>query len=347
MDAIIAEASEIAGRLDAADYSGPVPLRPSSPATRRTNWFFFVQAAPIRPSSDGFACRFQAVFRVPSICQGHATIASPPPSGAAFATRTDKSTGYKTNDALSVCLRYRNRHVGVAQFLNKRTGRFDSEDTDRALALSATLAIRVGEFMSDPRRIAEMGHAPRSNRYKVTIMLADLTNDAKLFDSLDSSVITDLLNQYFQEPGYNRDLPWRNDRPVYRRRCFTDLQYRPAAGCPGIVCGGRRRGDACGFSQSQAALGHARLRWGGNALCAIRAVVRFGQPCRGRTCSGTPHCGDRTGSERGGRCVRGRAPRPRYDLHDAGSSRRTACRHQVSGKSFADCRRVVLFEVPG
>jgi class 3 adenylate cyclase len=37
------------------------------------------------------------------------------------------------------------------------------------------------------------------NQYKVTIMVVDLTGYAKLFDRLDSSIITDLLNQYFQE----------------------------------------------------------------------------------------------------------------------------------------------------
>ena len=48
-----------------------------------------------------------------------------------------------------MCLRDRAGPVGVAQFLNKRSGQFDSADAERAEALCATLAIRVGNFLSD------------------------------------------------------------------------------------------------------------------------------------------------------------------------------------------------------
>jgi class 3 adenylate cyclase len=129
------------------------------------------------------------------------TIASPPASSVSFATRTDRIVDYKTSEALSVPLRYKNQRVGVAQFLNKRTSKFESADADRAQALCATLAVRVGDFVSDTRNLIELAHAPRRNQHKVTIMIMimDLSNYARLFEALDVSVITDMLNQYFQE----------------------------------------------------------------------------------------------------------------------------------------------------
>jgi hypothetical protein len=150
LDAIISESAEIAERLNATDYSVLVPAPTSIPGDTPDQLVFLCASGsqssklrwvrvPISTSLSG------AVY-----LSGKATIASPPPSGAAFSTRTDKVTDYKTNEALSVCLRYRNQHIGVAQFLNKRSGRFDSEDSDRAATLCASLSIRVGDFMSDP-----------------------------------------------------------------------------------------------------------------------------------------------------------------------------------------------------
>jgi class 3 adenylate cyclase len=199
LDAIISEVAEIADRLDATDYSVLVPAPSSIPGDTPDQLVFLCasgsQSAKLRwvrvPISSSLS---GAVY-----LSGKATIASPPSSSAAFASRTDKITDYTTNEALSVCLRYKNQHVGIAQFLNRRGGRFGSADTDRAVALCTALAVRVGDFMADPRKIIELGHAPRQNQHNATIMITDLSNYAELFKTLDVSVITDLLNQYFQD----------------------------------------------------------------------------------------------------------------------------------------------------
>ena len=118
----------------------------------------------------------------------------------AFSKQTDTVTGFTTREMLSVCLRYRTRTVGVAQFVNKRGGGpFTPDDMDRARNECLQLAGRVAEFVADPTRLIALGHAPREERVEATIMAIDLSGFSPMFDTLDSNVITDLLNQYFQD----------------------------------------------------------------------------------------------------------------------------------------------------
>lgn len=117
----------------------------------------------------------------------------------AFSKQTDTVTGFTTREMLSVCLRYRTRTVGVAQFLNKRGGPFTPDDTSRARNECLQLAGRVAEFVADPTRLIAMGHAPREEQIEATIMVIDLSRFSRMFETLDNSVITDLLNQYFQD----------------------------------------------------------------------------------------------------------------------------------------------------
>jgi class 3 adenylate cyclase len=132
---------------------------------------------------------------------GKSTIASPPALGGGFAKVTDKITNYKTNEALTICLRYKSRKIGVAQFLNKGGGkdRFSSEDMSTASNLSTTLTVRVNDFTSDPRNLIEIGFAPRTNQYEITFLFVDLTRYTTLFDTTDSEIVVELLNQYFDE----------------------------------------------------------------------------------------------------------------------------------------------------
>src|SRR5271165_1989359 len=198
-DAIVSIAADIATRLDATDYSVLVPAPTSIPGDTPDQLVFLCASGPQSSKLRWVRVPISGSLSGEVYLSGKATIASPPVSGNTFATRTDKITDFKTNEVLSVCLRYRNQPVGVAQFLNKRSGDFDSDDIERALNQCMQLAIQVGDFVSDPRRIVELGHAPRRNQSRVTIMITDLTNYAGLFNALDSSVITDILNQYFQD----------------------------------------------------------------------------------------------------------------------------------------------------
>ncbi len=197
---IIAVAEEIKTRLGATDCAVLVPA-PTSIAGDKPNELVFLYA------SGAQAVKLRRV-RVPiekslsgSVYQsGETKTDSPPTSGSAFASRVDKVTHHTTSQTLSVCLRYKTERFGVAQFLNKHNGqRFDREDERRAQDQCTALAPLVANFLADPRRLIELGHAPRRKQIEATIMLVDLTNYGALFDELDSSAITDLLNEYFQE----------------------------------------------------------------------------------------------------------------------------------------------------
>jgi hypothetical protein len=176
LDAIVSDVSEIAVRLDATDYSVLVPAPTSIPGDTPDQLVFLCVSGPQSSKLRWVRVPISSSLSGAVYLSGKATIASPPASGNAFASRTDKIIDYKTRETLSVCLRYRGQHVGVAQFVNKRAGKFDSTDTERALTLCASLAVRVGDFVSDPRGIIEMGHAPRSNKTKVSVMFVDITN---------------------------------------------------------------------------------------------------------------------------------------------------------------------------
>jgi class 3 adenylate cyclase len=201
IETLRSEIEEIADQLDASDYSILVPAPTSIPGDVPDQLVFLCASGPQAAKLQWVRVPISSSLSGQVYTSGQSTIASPPASGAAFATRTDKITDYKTNETLSVCLRYRSQRVGVAQFLNKRSGRFDSDDIGRANILCSTVAVRVSDFISDPRRLVEMGHAPRRNQIDVTVMFIDLSNFDKLFSVLDTSVITDLLNQYFQDLG--------------------------------------------------------------------------------------------------------------------------------------------------
>ena len=198
---IVTVAEEIATQLDANDCAVLVPA-PTLISGDKPNELVFLYAS-------GPQAAILRRVRVPISEKSHAgavylsgetAVASPSASDNTFASRVDEITEYKTNEPLSVCFRYKSERVGVAQFLNKRNGQqFNLEDEQRAQDQCTALAPLVANFIADPRRLIELGHAPRRKQIDATIMLVDLSNYGVLFDELDSSVITDLLNEYFQE----------------------------------------------------------------------------------------------------------------------------------------------------
>ena len=199
IQSITSEIQEISNDLDASDYSVLVPAPTAIPGDTPDQLIFLCASGPQATKLHWVRVPISSSLSGQVFMSGQPTIASPPASGQGFATRTDKVTRYTTSETLSICLRYKSQRVGVAQFLNKRSGRIHSEDAERAAALCTTLALRVSDFIANPRQLIELGHAPRRNQINITVMLIDLTNYNGLFADLDSSVITDLLNQYFQE----------------------------------------------------------------------------------------------------------------------------------------------------
>jgi adenylate cyclase len=86
--------------------------------------------------------------------------------------------------------------------LNKRQGRsFTNEDREQAERYIGGLAYLVSDFIADPATLVSLGHAPRQDAITATIMFADISNFARLYQESDASVMTDIVNQYFEELG--------------------------------------------------------------------------------------------------------------------------------------------------
>ncbi|QGM44904.1 adenylate/guanylate cyclase domain-containing protein [Methylocystis heyeri] len=195
---IKSEIADVAARLDASDYSVLVPAASTDLGASPDHLVFLCASGPQWARLKYISVPINTSLSGEVFSTGTATIAAPT-LPTTFANRTDKIIDYKTNQTLSVCLKYRNQSVGVAQFLNKRSGRFDSADAEMAQALCAPLAIRVADFVSDPKAMIELGYAPQKDKLHITAMFVDLSNFAHLFNTIDAGIITRLLNEYFQE----------------------------------------------------------------------------------------------------------------------------------------------------
>lgn len=195
---IVTAAEEIAMLLGANDYGVLVPAPTSIALDRPSHLVFLCASGPQAAELRWIRAPIGEESLAGKVYQsGQTAIASP----SDFAKRVDKITKFTTSEILSVCLRNRSGPVGVAQFLNKHNGqRFNPEDEKRAEDQCIDLARLVANFTNDPRRLIEMGHAPRRNQIDATIMLVDLSHYKELFsDGLDSSIIADWLNQYFEK----------------------------------------------------------------------------------------------------------------------------------------------------
>jgi class 3 adenylate cyclase len=201
IEAIANEAADIAEKLDAKDYSVYVPAPTEIPGDSPDYLVFLVASGP-----QGASLRQNRVPMPTSVSgqvytSGRSTITSPLASGGGFAKVTDRIINYKTIEMLTICLRYKSRKIGVVQFLNKGEGRdrFNSEDMSTASSLAVALAVRLNDFTSDPRNLLALGFTPRTNQYEVSLLFAYLSRYTSLFDTIDSAIVVELLNQYFEE----------------------------------------------------------------------------------------------------------------------------------------------------
>jgi len=198
---ITSSVADIALRLNAKDYSILVPAPTLVPGDRPDELVFLCASGPQGAKLRSVRVPIETSMSGQVFLSGKSTIASPGPSGSGFSKQTDKVANYHTDETLSACLLYRGEVRGVAQFLNKRNGRFAGEDVERAEELCGNLSTLVGEFVADPTRLGELGYSPRRNDFAATVMFADLSGYSNLFDQLDNSVINDILNQYFEAMG--------------------------------------------------------------------------------------------------------------------------------------------------
>lgn len=201
LDLIKANVADLALRLNARDYAILVPAPTMVPGDRPHELVFLCASGPQGEKLRSVRVPIASSMSGQVFLSGSATIASPAQNGSGFSQRTDKVAEYQTDETLCACLHYRGEIIGVAQFLNKRGGRFNGNDVDRALEFINPLSALVGDFVSDPARLSELGYSPRRNDFSATVMFVDLSGYSRLFDNLDNSVINDMLNQYFEALG--------------------------------------------------------------------------------------------------------------------------------------------------
>ncbi|WP_404481057.1 adenylate/guanylate cyclase domain-containing protein [Novosphingobium sp. BL-52-GroH] len=201
LDLITANIADIAMRLNAKDYSILVPAPTMVPGDRPHELVFLCASGPQGAKLRSVRVPIETSMSGQVFLSGSATIASPAQNGTTFSQQTDKVAEYQTDETLCACLYYRGDLKGVAQFVNKRGGRFNGQDVERAVELSNALSTLVGEFVSDPAKLGELGYSPRRNDFSATIMFVDLSGYSRLFDHLDNSVVNDILNQYFEALG--------------------------------------------------------------------------------------------------------------------------------------------------
>jgi len=197
---IEAQIVEIAARIDAQDYSILVGA-PSSIAGAAPSDLVFLCLGPVRkPELERVRVPIASSFAGQAFRERRSVIRAPEPrDGETFSRRTDKVADYRTKEVLSIPLLHRGIAVGVAQFLNKRGDRhFDADDATAAEQLAIYLSGSVARFIEDPRRLIQLGHAPRRNFADMSVLFADLSNFGHLFDELDSGVVTDMVNEALQ-----------------------------------------------------------------------------------------------------------------------------------------------------
>jgi class 3 adenylate cyclase len=197
---IEADVAEIAQQVDATDYSVLVPAPTLNPGDQPDQLVFLCASGPQAATLRRIRVPIARSLAGQVLRSGRPSITQKPGSEEAFSARTDQVSNFRTEEVLSLPLLHRAGCIGVLQLLNKRGAEpFDSGDIERAQNWSGPLARRVAEFVEDPRRLAALGHTPRQNRVQATVLFTDISNFAQLFNELDSSVVTDLVNQYFQE----------------------------------------------------------------------------------------------------------------------------------------------------
>lgn len=191
------ELNETAERLGAEACSILVPA-PSVIADESPQALVFLSLFPENPELRSERIPFESVAGH-VLQSGKSLITENPISAGGFSSKTDKIAHFKTSSMLATPLFHKGRCVGVAEYLNKRNNApFDFDDQDYAEQTGGPLGHKVGEFTSDPRNLKSLGFTPRQKPTEATILVSDISNSSQLAQNLDTSVVIDLMNQYFE-----------------------------------------------------------------------------------------------------------------------------------------------------
>lgn len=191
---IAGELAYVMDRLGATESSILVP----DPAPHSPYLVFFVihgTAAPqIRKTKVGPDSTAGRVFRT-----GEVSILTDPYRDASFSPVVDRKGGHVTKNMLTIPLRSgdEGRIVGVAQFLNKADNRpFIDEDARRALAETASIAIKTGEFTRNRGDLELLGFYSQPEQQEATLLFCDLSASSSLFGVLDAPSAINCMDEY-------------------------------------------------------------------------------------------------------------------------------------------------------
>lgn len=121
------------------------------------------------------------------------------PQQSGFSKRTDSASGFDTKNILAIPLVYRERCVGVAEFLNKEgNASFDASDQKVAEQFIQTLSDMVGELTLDRGNLELLGVIPRLESYEASVLVCDLSNYSSLLLDLEMPDIVNMLSEYFE-----------------------------------------------------------------------------------------------------------------------------------------------------
>jgi class 3 adenylate cyclase len=111
---------------------------------------------------------------------------------------TDKESGYKTKNIISIPLEFNGESLAVLQMLNKENGEnFDESDFLKIEHLCPEIILRLIQLIKDPTSLKALGIIETTDSIDATILFSDITNFSSSFGNLPNRQVTEIVNEYF------------------------------------------------------------------------------------------------------------------------------------------------------
>jgi len=132
--------------------------------------------------------------------QGKPLIVENPYKNPDFSAVIDTKTEHVTRAMITIPLCVGSAVVGVAQFLNKENGNgFDGEDERRLIAETASIGLKVSEFVRDTDNYVQVGLYAIHSPADAAILFCDLSSSSSLFKVLHESGAVTCINDYLSQ----------------------------------------------------------------------------------------------------------------------------------------------------
>lgn len=117
-----------------------------------------------------------------------------------FSSVADERAQHVTRGMIAIPLLVGHVVVGVAQFLNPEQGKmFESDDVQMATSTTASIALKVSEFVRESENFIQVGLHPPINSANASILYCDLSSSSSLFKVLHESSAVNCINDYLSE----------------------------------------------------------------------------------------------------------------------------------------------------